>query len=56
MRKILATLLITLGMATAAAQQYDDYFEDRTLRIDYTFSGDARRQDIYVDELLSLPR
>ena len=42
--------------ATGRAQQYENYFEDRTLRLDYTFSGDAQRQDIYVDELLSLPR
>lgn len=38
------------------AQNFSDHFEDRTLRIDYTFSGDTARQDIYVDELSSMPR
>lgn len=38
------------------AQNFDDYFEDKTLRLDYTFAGDATRQQIYVDELVSLPR
>jgi hypothetical protein len=35
---------------------FDQYFEDKTLRIDYTFSGDANRQDIYVDQLNMIPR
>ena len=39
----------------AGAQRFADYFEDRTLRLDYTFSGNAARQDIYVDELSSIP-
>lgn len=56
MKRILSICLLTLLAATSHAQQFDDHFEDRTLRIDYTFSGDASRQDIYVDELLSLPR
>lgn len=38
------------------AQNFSDHFEDRTLRIDYTFSGDTARQDIYVDEMSSMPR
>ena len=38
------------------AQRFEDYFEDRTLRLDYTFCGDANHQQIYVDELVSIPR
>ena len=38
------------------AQRFEDYFEDRTLRLDYTFCGDASHQQIYVDELVSIPR
>lgn len=56
MRKIFiisALLLLSFG---AQAQNYNDYFEDKTLRLDYTFAGDATRQQIYVDELVSLPR
>ena len=39
-----------------SAQRFDDYFCDRTLRIDYTFSGNNLHQQLYVDELVSLPR
>lgn len=38
------------------AQEFGEYFEDRTLRLDYTFAGDVGRQEIYIDELVSLPR
>lgn len=50
---------LVIGLFTfnhALAQTFTDYFEDRTLRVDYTFSGDASRQDIYVDELCVMPR
>lgn len=33
------------------AQSFSDYFEDSTLRLDYTFAGDTAHQDIYVDQL-----
>ena len=49
-----ALLWTTLG--TASAQRFEDYFEDRTLRIDYTFSGNSEKQALYVDELVALPR
>ncbi len=45
-----------LAIGTASAQRFEDYFEDRTLRLDYIFAGDDSRQQIYVDELVSLPR
>ena len=51
---IFAAMLLTIG--TASAQRFEDYFEDRTLRLDYTFSGDYEHQDLYVDELVVLPR
>ena len=40
----------------AHAQSFNRYFTDNTLRIDYTFSGNAQRQDIYVDKLNVSPR
>ena len=52
---MLATLLWTT-LGTASAQRFEDYFEDRTLRIDYTFSGNSEKQTLYVDELVALPR
>ncbi len=45
-----------LAAVSTWAQRFDDYFEDRTLRIDYTFSGNHERQQLYVDELVALPR
>ena len=48
--------LFILHSSFLQAQNFSDYFEDRTLRIDYSFSGDSARQDIYVDELSTMPR
>lgn len=49
-------LIITLSLAffsliTLRAQTFSDYFTDKTLRLDYTFSGTATEQHIAVDEL-----
>ena len=52
---IINVLLLT-AVTDAAAQQFEDFFEDRTLRVDYTFSGDSKAQALYVDELVALPR
>ncbi len=41
---------------TVQTVAFDQYFEDKTLRIDYTFSGDVTQQDIYVDKLNVIPR
>lgn len=35
------------------AQNFDEWFLDKTLRLDYTFSGDNRSQYIYLDEMRS---
>lgn len=44
-----------LGWSNLAAQNFDDYFEDRTLRLDYIFAGNNKQQTLYVDELCSFP-
>lgn len=49
---ISAAFLCTIGMK---AQQFDKYFEDNTLRLDYTFSGDSAHQEIFLDELNKTP-
>lgn len=41
---------------TVNAQNFSDYFEDKTLRADYIFTGDAKKQEVYLDELSSLPQ
>ena len=56
MKKILIYSALLLLSVSARAQNFDDYFEDKTLRLDYTFAGDVTRQQIFVDELVSLPR
>ena len=56
MRKYLIIIALTLGtFLYTDAQRFEDYFEDRTLRLDYTFAGDNCLHQIYVDELVSLP-
>ena len=56
MKRILIINLLLLIFASSYAQKLEDYFEDRTLRIDYTFSGNNQQQQLYVDELISMPR
>ncbi len=38
-------------MLVIQAQQFDHYFEDATLRLDYIFAGNAQRQHIFLQEL-----
>lgn len=48
-------MLLAFAM-NAAAQDFDTYFVDKTLRIDYSFSGNVAEQHIAVDELKQSPR
>ena len=45
-------LLISGGMK---AQNFDEYFSETTLRVDYLFNGNAQQHTISLDELVSLP-
>ena len=56
MRKLFIVSLLSTVILSIQAQRFEDYFEDRTLRLDYTFCGDKNHQQIYVDELTALPR
>lgn len=56
MKKLILTAALLLTVSYASAQRFEDYFEDRTLRLDYTFSGNSQHQELYVDELVALPR
>jgi hypothetical protein len=40
----------------ACGQEFDDFFEDRTLRLDYVFAGNNREQHIYFEQAYSTPR
>ena len=56
MKSLFVALFLCLCMPFHAfSQDFDRYFADKTLRVDYIFTGDATRQEIYLDELCSLP-
>ena len=52
----LAALAIMMLPSDMQAQNFDDYFVDKTLRIDYTFAGNKTQQMIAEDELNVMPR
>lgn len=56
MKFIMTTLLALTLCATATAQDFDKYFTDSTLRLDYIFEGNARQQHIALDQLNVSPR
>lgn len=56
MKKILIFSVLLASTIHVNAQRFDDYFENRTLRLDYIFSGNYTHQELYVDELISMPR
>ena len=55
MKKLLIIITLLISVICVSAQRFEDYFEGRTLRLDYTFAGSQIQHEIYVDELVSLP-
>ena len=53
MKHIFTLVLALIATITASAQAFDDYFSNRTLRIDYIFTGNVEQQMIALDELAS---
>lgn len=52
MRRLLILSIVALAsVAMASAQTFDDYFADKTLRIDYTLSGNNTEQHVALREL-----
>lgn len=50
--KLILTLFTCLFVTGCAyAQNFSDYFTNKTLRIDYLFTGNADKQSICLDEL-----
>ena len=41
---------MVIAAAAAMAQDFDDYFVDRTLRLDYVFAGNNHEQHIYFEQ------
>ena len=56
MKKLIAIACLALTISTARAIEFDQYFTDATLRLDYAFAGDAGKQGIYLDQLSRLPK
>ena len=52
---LVCNLLIFSLPSFVCGQDFNRYFNDATLRIDYIFSGDVRQQEIAVDELHTIP-
>ncbi len=55
MKKILCLMLQVLCIATLSAHNFEKFFEDETLRVDYIFSGNATQQYIFLDGLSQTP-
>ncbi len=47
---------VVLSALGISAQDFNSWFQDKTLRIDYIFSGNDHEQHIAVDELCQSPR
>ncbi len=55
MKKILCLMLQVLCVGTLSAQNFEKFFEDETLRVDYIFSGNSTQQHIFLDGLSQTP-
>ena len=55
MRKFIVLFVALVATSMAFAQDFDAKFEDATLRLDYTFMGNATEQHIAIAELSSSP-
>lgn len=51
MKRLLLTLICAVAAACSSAQNFSDHFQNRTLRIDYHFVGNADHQIVALDEL-----
>lgn len=54
MKHICCIILCFCTSIGSYAQNFADYFQNKTLRVDYIFTGDATQQAIYLDELSQL--
>lgn len=52
MKFVIIFIFYLLSFLLACAQDFDAWFQDKTLRLNYTFSGDNRNQYIALDEMM----
>ena len=55
MKRLILFVVALFATSTLSAQQFEATFEDATLRLDYTFMGNATEQYIAISELSSTP-
>jgi len=53
MKNFLSAVLLIVCSAVHA-QRFQDYFENKTLRLDYIFAGDANNQHAFLSEMVQL--
>ncbi|MCM1312950.1 MAG: IgA Peptidase M64 [Bacteroides sp.] len=56
MKKFLLAAIAAIATGSAEAQKFDDYFKNKTLRLDYIFAGDSASQAIYFEQAFSMPQ
>ena len=56
MKRIILSLAAVLLAMTVMAQQFDDFFDGRTLRLDYVFAGNHDDQQIYLEQMCVTPQ
>ena len=49
-RFVILTLLLFVNFLSA--QNFNEFFEDKTLRLDYTFAGNSEKQHVFLDEII----
>lgn len=54
MKRLFLTLFCVVAAGAVSAQNFSEWFLDRTLRIDYVFAGNADNQIVALDELASM--
>ena len=55
-KSILLLTCILLATFSVVAQQFDDFFDGRTLRLDYVFAGNHDVQQIYLEQMYVTPQ
>lgn len=55
-KTLLLAILAVFAVQRVQAQDFDEFFTDSTLRLNYIFAGDRTEQRIYLDELEKTPR
>ncbi len=56
MKRNLFILILAIMSLTAMAQQFNDCFDGRTLRLDYVFAGNHDAQQIYLEQMYVTPQ